>query len=91
MNETTRTCLVLTEVFEDVGLLVGGIAATLDPRTLTTIVRRLERIRAKAFRGIRPQSGECLTAANPTPLPAPVEEFLRRNRSQSMESNSNVE
>jgi hypothetical protein len=77
--------LLIRDAFDDIALLVGGVAAlhNLDDDLLWTLMKRLDRIRVKLLRSLL--SGATReefepAAVRPPRMHAAVDEFLARNR-----------
>src|SRR5262245_27678088 len=74
---------LLCDAFEDVALLIGGVAQSqrLNDGVVWTLLRRLDRLRGRALARLQHDDGRGTTAtAQPWHLHPAVEEFLRRNR-----------
>lgn len=76
---------LIREAFNDVALVIGGVAVLhhLDDDLTWTLMKRLDRIRVRLLRdlkGISRSDGFEAAAAAPPRVHAAVEEFLVRNR-----------
>lgn len=73
------------DAFDDVALLIGGVAVihNLDDDLTWTLMKRLDRIRVRLLRDLKGNSRRDVfesAAAQPPRVHAAVDEFLARNR-----------
>jgi hypothetical protein len=76
---------IIRDAFDDVGLVVGGIAVihNLDDDLVWTLMKRLDRIRVRLLRSLKGASAQEAFepgARKPPRTHAAVDEFLFRNR-----------
>jgi len=81
MDRGSDTATVVREVFEDVALLIGGVASVhhLDDRVVWMLMKRLERIRGRTLCRLSPGKGteRAQVGVEPRRAHPAVERFLR--------------
>ncbi len=88
MTSASEIESIFRDAFEDLALLIGGTACLhrLDDQVVRTLIRRLEGVRARALHRLSQADGRSIPAPvprAPRPLHLAVEEFLRRDPSNS--------